>query len=444
MRSQTSGTPKMPALENSQFAMLRTAQLREGATSLFPIFDARNVLLVGPGAPINGAVIERLLQRGITSVKVHHSELSRLSRQRQRGTAHGPIRSADQDGPEPERNIGPLQRTGNFQKSIVRHGTQPYSPEMSQKMALGYRQSLDNVQRLFESLDEFRGSEMDLLEGLSADALCDISQDIDLFVSMGIAPEPDKYPARHSQQTAMLAMSLGATLGVDRDDLVTLGMGCLAHDAGMLHIKQVFGTGEVVDRSNFLEITKHPSITMDLMRDNGKLAGASRLVAYQMHERCNGSGYPRGRTDQQIHPLSKMAAVADVFTALISPRPHRPGMMPYHAVEHVLRGARMGLFDQMSVRGLLRAVSLFPIGSCIELSDGRVARVLRANGDDFAKPTVQAWRREALDDGPQTIDLRQVPLIVKRPLPCLTALDEPTLEDMAMAGERTEAAQHGR
>ena len=77
------------------------------------------------------------------------------------------------------------------------------------------------------------------------------------------------------------------------------------------------GTGceapEVLDRITFLEITKHPILIFDMMLDMRAVSSRSAYIAYQMHERCNGKGYPRRREGKHIHFLSKVAAVADAF-----------------------------------------------------------------------------------------------------------------------------------
>ena len=62
--------------------------------------------------------------------------------------------------------------------------------------------------------------------------------------------------------------------------------------------------------------------------------------------------------------------------ALVSPRPHRPALLPYHAITKMLLDVKEGLFDSTVVRGLLHTVSLFPIGSFVELSDGRVGKTI--------------------------------------------------------------------
>ncbi len=45
--------------------------------------------------------------------------------------------------------------------------------------------------------------------------------------------------------------------------------------------------------------------------------------AFQHHERLDGSGYPRGLLDFEIHPYAKIIAVADVFDAVTSNRVYR-------------------------------------------------------------------------------------------------------------------------
>ena len=44
------------------------------------------------------------------------------------------------------------------------------------------------------------------------------------------------------------------------------------------------------------------------------------------HEKIDGSGYPQGLTNGNIHPHSKIIAVADVVEAMSSHRPYRPSL----------------------------------------------------------------------------------------------------------------------
>ena len=144
------------------------------------------------------------------------------------------------------------------------------------------------------------------------------------------------------------------------------------------------------------------------------------MVAYQIHERCNGHGYPRRRQGDQIHELAKIAAVADVYVALVSPRPHRPALMPHHALRHILYGVKSGVFDRRAVRALVKTISLFPIGSYLQLQDGRVGRVLRSNPHAPARPVIEMWADDRWQAPPTIVDLAVTPdAVVERPLPSL-------------------------
>jgi len=55
----------------------------------------------------------------------------------------------------------------------------------------------------------------------------------------------------------------------------------------------------------------------------------------------------------------------------------------------LLRSAKDNSADPAAVRGLLNLLSLYPIGSRVLLSDGRAARVIRRNGNNYDAPVVQ-------------------------------------------------------
>lgn len=206
----------------------------------------------------------------------------------------------------------------------------------------------------------------------------------------------------------MLATAIGTHLRLDKKTLKELAIGCLIHDAGMLKIDHaVYESPRRLDRVTFLEITKHPILIFDMMLDMRAVSSRSAYVAYQMHERANGSGYPRRRESARIHFLSKVAAVADVYVGLVSPRPHRPPLLPYYAMEKMIRSAHRGAFDATVVRALLRTIALFPIGSYVELDDERVGRVIRANADAYDRPVLEVWKRGEFQKQPATLDLRE-------------------------------------
>jgi hypothetical protein len=124
------------------------------------------------------------------------------------------------------------------------------------------------------------------------------------------------------------------------------------------------------------------------------LPGAAWLsdAVLSHHERLDGTGYPEGRKHFQQPPLTRLLAVCDVYTALCSPRPHRPARDPRTALTDTLLLAEQGLLDQQQAERLLH-LSFYPIGSAVEMVDGSVAVVvavppLRRDLNSPARPVV--------------------------------------------------------
>lgn len=429
--------PQTTTAVEGSFHSVDAARLRIGTRLRIPIYDSRDVLLLAEGQTITPTFLEKIRNRNIAEVKVHESELARVYACHSQGSERvvPDHRAAPRCNYETEATRAldaQLLRSGAlgmppqgepFAEELTVHEATAYDEELVEEFVENHELAIRQMDDVFTALVRGGGLDAGTLDSLAEEALSEMAQDSDLFSALGINPYSDSYPARHSMHTSMLAMSIGTRLGMDRHTLKELAIGCLIHDSGMLKLKQpLYLQPEPLGPIEFLEITKHPVLVFDMMKDMQLIPARSAFIAYQIHERCNGQGYPRGREANQIHFLSKIAATADAFIGMVSPRPHRPAILPYRAIEKLIGGVREGWFDGMAVRALLQTVTLFPIGSYVELSDGRVGRVIRSNGQTYHKPVVEAWSRDRLDAAPHILDLAQEPdLRVIRPIPRLDA-----------------------
>ena len=223
---------------------------------------------------------------------------------------------------------------------------------------------------------------------------------------------------------ATIATAIGIIYGLDDQALVDLAIGCQLHDAGMLLVpKQLYELKRKLDEREFKAVTAHPDHTLRLL-DGMEVSLQARLVVAQIHERCNGEGYPSGYKADEIHELAKIAAVADTFVALVSERPYRTAMQPYFAMLKILDGVKQGFFAPAVVRSLLQAVSLFPLGSYVALDGSFVGRVIRSNPERYDRPTIEMWNADATDRDPSVVDLAEESgLAILKPLASLPNAD---------------------
>ncbi|MCA9018910.1 MAG: HD domain-containing protein, partial [Planctomycetaceae bacterium] len=297
--------------------------------------------------------------------------------------------SSDQQA-ETERTSAPWQIQP---QSFLHEVTQPAATAYSPVLQMEYRKEFavltkvtDDIYR--QILGDSRIS-MAQIKNVTDSSFSQMVKDMDLFVLEGITPVTLGNFCRHGLQMSSLAMAMGTQLGLQKEHLAQLCIGCLVHDAGMVKINTSGMRGhQPVTPLESLELKKHPAITYDLLNESNEFPMVSRIIAYQIHERCDGSGYPRGKRANQIHPLAKIAAVADEFISLVSLAADQIETHPYQAVEQLIYGASQGTFDSGAVRALLQSISLYPVGSVVELNQGQLATVLRTNRTKYDAPVV--------------------------------------------------------
>jgi len=430
-------------VDTDDYVSTRLSHLKVGAALRQPIYDAqsqRRQLLLAAGCVLSESQLRALRRRGVTSVYVHRTEFVRIT-----GNSHLPEAPAPESRPQPGSSpdanaalpstaspAGWRNDADSFSHSIQPPKQLLRNLARAAQFARTYDQAVESTSVVVDVLVKYKELNSRRVNDLSQQHLTQIAVDLDEFLMCGLRPVRTDYPSRHCLQTAMLACSIGTTMGLRRDELMELGFGCLLHDAGMLlvprPILEATGALTVAQR---LEMQKHPMHAANLLNHCHEVPQGARHIVYQMHERMNGSGYPRQRSGNQIHLLARVAAVADTYLALVSPRPFRPELEPYQAIEKLLFSTRQGLFDPSVVRALIHTVSLFPIGSGVLLNDGRRGRVIRGNRDQFARPVI-----EIIDPHPpwpvtDVINLCETPELT---VVSTTELPGPVAEDAELVG----------
>jgi len=202
-------------------------------------------------------------------------------------------------------------------------------------------------------------------------------------------PTDGEYLYHHSLNVCLLAINIAAAAGFNERQVLDIGVGATLHDVGMLLIpREIFLKRGRLTKDEWYEVQKHSVFGLHLLEKVDRLPESACFIAYQTHERENGQGYPKQRNGRFIHNFSKIVQIADVFESLSSPREYRSAYIPYHAMEILIKMSRKNLLCSEFVKSFIAYMSLFPVGSLVELSDHRVAKVVQANETHFTKPIV--------------------------------------------------------
>ncbi|MHB8756830.1 MAG: HD domain-containing phosphohydrolase [Bacillota bacterium] len=219
------------------------------------------------------------------------------------------------------------------------------------------------------------------------------------------------YTFGHCVDVAVLALMTAINLGYNQFDLKKLGMGALFHDLGKIKIqdKVLYKPGPLLPLE-WEEMKRHASIGFELLRERGDFNIVSAHVAFQHHEKLDGTGYPRGIRGQEIHEYARGVALADVYDAVTTDRPYRPRKLPHQAVLIIRDGIRTH-FDPDIVPAFISNIAIYPVGTILVLSTGEKARVVEVNKRYPASPVVRVVTAPGgvpVEDG-RLVDLAKQP-----------------------------------
>ncbi|MDM8517967.1 PAS domain S-box protein, partial [Desulfobacterales bacterium HSG16] len=167
----------------------------------------------------------------------------------------------------------------------------------------------------------------------------------------------DPYTAGHSRHVAKLAILAGKELGLGKDDLQGLRICAILHDIG----KAIIPAGILNKPGKLSEhewglIKTHPQTAYDTL-NHIPFPWPVADIVYQHHERLDGSGYPQGLKEDEIHPWAQIISVADTVDAMTSHRPYRPSMPRNNALNELVE-KRGILYSKSVVDAIIQAIRL--------------------------------------------------------------------------------------
>ena len=199
----------------------------------------------------------------------------------------------------------------------------------------------------------------------------------------------DDYTFTHNINVATISLFIGEALGLGKDDLFELGMGCMLHDVGKINIPiEILNKNGKLTDQEFAQMKSHPMKGFEILQRSKNISERAKRVALEHHEKFDGSGYPNRIRGNSISLFGRICAVADVYDALTTDRPYRVAMQPYDAMKILIAGIDKH-FDPNILNTFIRKFSIYPAGSLVKLNDGSVALVLRNNPQAVIRPVLK-------------------------------------------------------
>ncbi len=172
--------------------------------------------------------------------------------------------------------------------------------------------------------------------------------------------DPAAYPQWHAVNTALLAMAVGTSAGIDHAGRHRLGIAALLHDIGMTQLPAELSDLESLSADERALVESHTARGAKfLIEMGGRSLDLAAAVAFEHHLRPDGNGYPGRRFEMPAHWASRLVGTCAAYVALRAPRPFRPAWAPLRAIAHLEEGAGT-VFDTESALALASLLRVTP------------------------------------------------------------------------------------
>ncbi len=214
-------------------------------------------------------------------------------------------------------------------------------------------------------------------------------QEPSILVGLTMIKDYDNYTFNHCVNVGILAMALGASLGMDIMSVKSLGIAGELHDIGKTMIpKKILNKPGKLSSSEFDEMKRHSELGAKIVREMEGLDPHIAQIVLGHHMHFNRSGYPEWAQKLPFSQMIDMVAIADTYDAITTLRVYQHPINPRAALNEMQKLSGTFLDDSL-VANFIDMMGKYPVGTLVRLDTNEVGVVYRPNPLDEESPIVR-------------------------------------------------------
>lgn len=269
-----------------------------------------------------------------------------------------------------------------------------------------YDQAVTSIRRFFNSFNTNPSKNVEEVFTQFSSVLEDVlNADEDQAVTLIYeVKDHDEVTYRHSMNVGLIAGLIGKILKLPEEQIFLLGKMGILHDIGKMKIENtILKKPDRLSNEEYEVIKLHTRYGYEILSGIPRLHAMVPISALAHHERLDGSGYPDGRTKDDIPFLVQILSVADVYDAICTERDYHKGRSPFVAIEQLIKDSHSGKLNGTVVKEFVRYLMKQYVGKSVFLNSGKKGEITFIPYEEPHRPLLK------IDN--EFLDLKRVPSV---------------------------------
>ncbi|CAK0779710.1 putative Cyclic di-GMP phosphodiesterase PA4108 [Gammaproteobacteria bacterium] len=279
-----------------------------------------------------------------------------------------------------------------------------------------YTDAVAGIRKLLGSLMADPEGSMTLARDLVSGLSRELSAQDQITLQLLNIKERTANTFQHSIHVTMISLLVGRNLALSPLDLQLLGLGALFHDLGHLKVPTpILRKKESLTSGEKAIYERHPLYGMEIANKLPVFPPDVVEIIANHHEFIDGTGFPRGLRGDRISNWAQVVAIANVYDNYCNRPDPKASLSPHEAVS-LMYSRERGRYHISVLNAFIASLGIYPPGTIVRLTDGRISSVVSINKQQLLRPRVLVFDPQIPKTEALILDLSEEDVAIERSL----------------------------
>lgn len=256
------------------------------------------------------------------------------------------------------------------------------------KLKKDYKLNVIKINELINDLSKGKNINLQRINEISNSIYKSINDEYYTVKLLNELKSADEYSYNHSVNVSFYAMLLGKWLFLSEKEIKDLSQAGMLHDIGKAKIPiEILNKKGKLDSYEFEEIKNHPVYGYNIVKELNIISDKVKEAILMHHERTDSSGYPMGKSGNELSLYSKIISIVDVYDAITSERVYKKRETPFEAFR-IFQHSSIECFDIHIMNIFFKNLAACYVGSKVLLNNGESGEIVYIPPHAITEPII--------------------------------------------------------